>query len=650
MQFERCLIQIYPSVIWTSTGRFRGGSPAWSRLQTGSDPTRGGSPTNRRRIEIENYWTNAEERAERAVVEAGLAQSSPVQHSFRTLFPSFTPKPMQAAVDEYRGTDPFLLIVEDSTGSGKTESALAASGDSFYIGLPTQATANGLWERVVNIPAFRGHRSLIHANSWLVPDAMTYATEWLNDSSRRQFLGQIGVGTIDQAELAVLYTRFSTLRLIGLAGKTLVVDEVHGYDEYQKQVILTLIELQARVGSSVVLLSATLPLSHRKKYAEAWARGRSRARPRLIETTFPLLTRVGDEGVVELPTEPGEPRSVRVEECRDSGSIQEWIRSAVREGRCVCWIRNTVDDAIAASEELLNAGLDVDLFHARFTAAHRAKIEKRIVSRFGKFSQPGDRHGQVLVATQVVEQSLDLDFDLMVSDLAPIDLLIQRAGRLHRHDRGDRGNPVLVLNAPAWTPHPEEDWVTSWNSGTAFVYPDHGRLWRTMMLLREHGMKLPEGTRLLIEGVYGRDSIEIPEGLAGSTKRARTMDIKDSAIASHNTISTTGAYEHDGRPPWDEERAPTRLGEEPTQEWVLTADGTPICETNAESLIRLRESALKDVRDGDGRVRVQVAPWQRELPLQICGADCWFTTGSKGSGSPIEVRYNATQGLRFVDK
>ena len=131
-------------------------------------------------------------------------------------------------------------------------------------------------------------------------------------------------------------------------------------------------------------------------------------------------------------------RTVEVERLEDIGNAIARIATAVRAGLAVAWVRNAVDDAIEAQAALRAAGIDADLFHARFAMGDRLDIEARVLERLGRTATGAQRQGRMLVATQVIEQSLDLDFDLMVSDLAPIDLLIQRAGRLWRHQRGDR--------------------------------------------------------------------------------------------------------------------------------------------------------------------------------------------------------------------
>lgn len=396
--------------------------------------------------------------ADKAVEESGLGYASCHHRPFAELFPAYTPTPVQRVVDRLPQDEPSLLVIEDMTGSGKTEAALVASGDHFYFGLPTMATANGLWARVSAADTLQGYRTLVHGNRWLVPEAMERATAWLNDSTRRALLSQIGVGTIDQAVLAVLYARHATLRLVGLADKTLIVDEVRAYDEYQRAVLCVLIELQARIGGSVVLLSATLPQAHRSEHAEAWARGREIDTVTLEATGYPLITHITNGGAEETPVQASARRDVRIEEESEFDTVVRRVVAAAQAGQCICWVRNTVNDAIEAWEALQEQLEDVDLFHARFTVGDRQVIEQRVLQNFGKESTEEERRGKVLVATQVVEQSLDLDFDLMISDIAPIDLLIQRAGRLHRHQRGDRGEPVLVVHAPLFSDEPKAGW------------------------------------------------------------------------------------------------------------------------------------------------------------------------------------------------
>lgn len=245
-------------------------------------------------VDADAYFQEALVRADLAIDASGVVM--PAQRkTFHALFQGYTPTSVQQAVLELPTQEkPFFLAIEETTGGGKTEAALAAAaGSSFFFGLPTMATANGLWRRVKSL---EGQQSLLHSKRWMMPDAMDRATAWLNDSGRKSLLSDIGVGTIDQAMIAAMYARYSTLRLAGLAAKTLIIDEVHAYDVYMKRILEVLIELHAKSTGSVILLSATLPLQHRRDYANAWSRGRSLNSPALVRTGFPLVTFIDSGG------------------------------------------------------------------------------------------------------------------------------------------------------------------------------------------------------------------------------------------------------------------------------------------------------------------------------------------------------------------
>ena len=257
---------------------------------------------------------------------------------------------------------------------------------------------------------------------------------WLASEQRKAFLADVGEGTLDQALLGVLPAKYQSLRLLGLAGRVLIVDEAHAYDAYMGQELESLLAFQAALGGSAVVLSATLPAVTKHRLAKAFRRGLSLGPVVLQQQSYPLVTLVTRSGVLEEHKDirPDLIRAVAIERLPDAQAAMTRIAEAHRAGAAVAWVRNTVDDALEAAAQLRNFGVDADIFHARFAMGHRLEIEKRIVRRFGRQGPPEGRN-QVLVATQVVEQSLDLDFDLMVTDLAPIDLLIQRMGRLWRH-------------------------------------------------------------------------------------------------------------------------------------------------------------------------------------------------------------------------
>jgi CRISPR-associated endonuclease/helicase Cas3 len=234
------------------------------------------------------------------------------------------------------------------------------------------------------------------------------------------------------------------------------------------------------------------------------------------------------------------------------------IEQAVAEGRCICWIRNTVDDAMLVYRQLQQRGKipaeDLLLFHSRFAFVDRLCVEQTTLDWFGKNADPQQRQGKVLIATQVIEQSLDIDLDMMISDLAPIDLLIQRAGRLQRHIRDENGKtgdvtqdarpaPVLSVFAPEWQPNAQEDWLGDALRGTGYVYPDHACLWRTQAILRElQGITMPDQARTLVESVY-EGSIEAPPALLDVEDRVLGAKYGERMAAGQNVLSRDQGYD-----------------------------------------------------------------------------------------------------------
>ncbi len=633
------------------------------------------------------YWARAQAAAETAVARFGGLPVPPAQETpFSGLFPGWAPTPLQAYVERTRvALEPQLLVIEDLTGAGKTEAALLAAhrwmaagiAHGLFWALPTMATANALYGRIRHCytQLFAETPSLIltHGNRALVelqdasgePESATArASAWLADSNRRALLSPVGVGTVDQALLAALHARHGALRLLGLLGKVLVVDEVHAYDAYMTRVLATLLELHARAGGSVVLMSATMPTAQRKELVGAWRRGRGAAPLSLTANSYPLATRVGTSGVEEMPlaTRPELVRTVKVVCEPERDAVMGHLLATAREGGCACWVRNTVRDALEAYDALKPVlGARVQLFHARFTLGDRLAVEQDVLLRFGKESTQGLRRGQVLVATQVVEQSLDLDFDLMATDLAPIDLVVQRAGRLHRHRRGDRGVPTLVLHGPL----PRSDADTHWldgNSGTSRVYPDWGRLWLTSSLLSSGELRMPADARRLMESVYGAQVLEaVPPALAAVSRRVEGEAKTSAALGALNALPLSGSYRVGETDYWRDEMTPTRLGE-PTRVLVLARwDGTTLAPMTdhprhpwANSAVSVRAHVVAEVPLADlllraAAARVPVPAWQTLLPLQR-QADQWQGTVLTGGGKrqrPLVISYDSERGLHW---
>jgi CRISPR-associated endonuclease/helicase Cas3 len=439
---------------------------------------------------------------------------------------------------------------------------------------------------------------------------------WLADHNKKALLASVGVGTVDQALLAVLHARHQSLRLLGLFGKVLIVDEVHACDAYMMKLLERLLHFHAAAGGSAILLSATLTRGMKHKLAEAFTAGAGWPAPKLASMAYPLATRVhrgfvAGEDERQIETRDTVRRRVRVEYSSAKDAILDCIRTELAAGRCVCWVRNTVADAVDAWERLateLPKG-HCTLFHARFAMGDRLEIEQRVRDAFGPKSDAESRRGKLVVATQVVEQSLDVDFDLLVSDLAPIDRLIQRAGRMQRHVRDAHGNPcagsdqrggaLLHVFGPEWTDTPEANWFRSAFPGAAAVYPHHTQIWATAKFLRKGGFSMPEDARCLIEGVFGEEA-ENPPGLQRNAERVEGEDWARTNFAAAEALTLDTGY-HRGGMPWRPDDETPTVGA--LDEWQ-----TPV-----------------STRAGEATTTVRLARWDGERIVPWCGdgEDAW---------------------------
>ena len=410
--------------------------------------------------------------------------------------------------------------------------------------------------------------------------ASSHCTAWLADSRKKALLAHVGVGTIDQALLGILPAKHQSLRLWGLLGKVLIADEVHACDAYVADLLKTLLKFHAAFGGSAILLSATLPQSQRAGFVTAFAEGAEFATSTVTETAYPLVTQISAQGVHEMPVAARleSQRTVRVETLADGKTAFERLRTTLQAGRCACWVRNTVADALEAyARWVQEIGVaNVILYHARFALTDRLRIGAEVLKSFGKESTAADRCGRLVIATQVVEQSLDVDFDYMVTDLAPIDLIIQRAGRLKRHARDLQGNPktgqdergeaVLGIVMPVADAQAGAGWYKAFFPKAAYVYDHHGQLWLTAHWLQAHGaFTIPDEAREMLECVYGEDAVEhIPTGLQHNVATAEGDAMADRSMAAFNSLSLDVGYEVTGTHWHEEERTPTRLGEPTT--------------------------------------------------------------------------------------
>ncbi len=413
---------------------------------------------------------------------------------------------------------PGVYVLEAPMGMGKTEAALYAAyqmlaqerATGIYFALPTQLTSNKIHarfqqflERILEDDA-RHRPLLLHANAWLTATEMGEEGRpggaWFNQA-KRGLLAPFAVGTVDQALMAAMNVKHGFVRAFGLAGKVVILDEVHSYDVYTGTLLDALIQLLTDLQCTVIVLSATLSQARRHQLLKA----------DLHSNAYPLITALpASQAVIELPVEADGATRVKIHlQSNASRAVQEALDRAA-SGQQVLWIENTVKDAqqryLDLASRAAELGLSCGLLHSRFTMADRAKAEGHWVDLFGKAGW--DRRGasgRILVGTQVLEQSLDIDADFLVSRFAPTDMLLQRLGRLWRHGQTPRSS---TASCEAWWLAPDLATAIAQPlqafASTAHVYNPYV-LCRSLEVWQACGqLDLPTDIRGLIEATYAQ--------------------------------------------------------------------------------------------------------------------------------------------------
>lgn len=523
-------------------------------------------------------------------------------------------RPVQeAAVGLAREMDvPGLMVIEAPMGEGKTEAALAVAevfaarsgAGGVFFALPTMATGNGMFPRLLHwlkkLPAESGVRHsvhLAHSKAALNEDfagllarsgrvmavdvdaavpasrpgaeerlagAELVAHAWLR-GRKRAMLASFVAGTIDQLLFAGLKSRHLALRHLAVAGKVVVIDEAHAYDTYMSVYLDRVLAWLGAYRVPVVVLSATLPAARRRQLVQAYA-GTPQAETEGVaaDKAYPLLTAVAPGGVpvVRRPEVSARTTDVRLERLPDEPEVlADRLEAELVDGGCVLVVRNTVKRVLETARVLRDrfGDDDVTVAHSCFVDVDRAAKDSDLRRRFGPpgttTARPDGRH--IVVASQVAEQSLDIDFDLLVSDVCPVDLLLQRMGRLHRHQRGagQEDRPARLRSARCLLTG--ADWgaqVPTPVRGSIAVYGAYALL-RSAAVLLPHldggparPVRLPADISLLVQEAYEQAPVG-PQSWAQAIEEARVQfDRHRADQAERAAVFRLGDVGRPGRP------------------------------------------------------------------------------------------------------
>lgn len=425
--------------------------------------------------------------------------------------------------------DPGLIIIESGCGTGKTEIALASveelanktSHNGLFMGLPTQATSNAMFNRVeswldniakndkANLELNLMHgKAFLNSNAQALPQASNIdnnqgtivANDWF--SGKKAILTEFTVATVDHLLMMSLKQKHLFLRHLALSGKIVIIDEIHAYDTYMTSYLERTLKWLGAYHVPVIALSATLPSSRRYALIKAYCRGKYHKRPANkleYNNAYPLLTYLdGNQIYQETDFEKQESKAVTIKRLSNDDQILiNKIITSIKKGGIAGVIVNTVKRSQQIAQALKSQDVPVLLLHSAFLATDRSRLENKLTSLIGKHGHRPQK--LVVVGTQVLEQSLDIDFDVLFTDIAPVDLIIQRIGRLHRHHISRPANlqsPQVYLTGI--------DSLGNYGKANSFIYNPY-ILTKTDYFLPEQ-LTLPSDTVKLIQQVYNENN------------------------------------------------------------------------------------------------------------------------------------------------
>lgn len=613
------------------------------------------------------YMEIARRKAQGAVADVGLDVSRwravlAAPPPFAAVAAGRSARAAQEAIGDWPTNDQ-LVILEAETGSGKTEAALwrfarlfaAGRVDALYFAVPTRAAARQLHGRVL-----RSMRSLFgpvapepvlaipgyikagdHEGQALPdftvlwpddPDEETRLARWAAESARRFLAAPVAVGTVDQAMLAGLQVKHAHLRGAALSRALLVIDEVHSSDPWMTEIQAHLLDTHLARGGSAMLMSATLGASARMR----WLGGRRAVPPSLAEamaTPYPAVW--GRGGAMRAVTADGRRKTVAMG-LAGSWSAEEAARHAIEAasaGARALVVRNTVKAAVETFAAVhVMGGADLlwrvadgpALHHSRFAAEDRKLLDDAVEAALSKNAAERPSGGAIVIGTQTLEQSLDICADILITDLCPADVLLQRIGRLHRHNlprpAGFERPRCIVLSpeggldrlaAPTF-----ENGLGGWESEGVLegVYRNLHACELTRRLVEAHPeWTIPDMNRLIVEGATHPERIEAvsaEKGVAWARywDKVYGKDLADAQAARGLRLAVDRPFGEKPFPP-SEERIRTRLGAEGAR--IRFAPGTigpfgqPITSVTCPAHWRgiVAEEPVAAVRDRDGALR-----------------------------------------------
>lgn len=574
--------------------------------------------------------------AYKAISDAGLIpQKINFGLNFSNIF-GFSPNSLQNVMLNNVTDKGGIYIVESSMGSGKTEAALGLAyslleqhkADGIYFALPTQLTSEKIYERLENfldkVLENNDKSMLIHGNSFLHWNLKSHNSDENNknikhdswfQNKKRALLASFSAGTIDQALLSVINVKHNALRTFALAGKVIIIDEIHSYDTYTSNLIKTLIDELRNCGCTIILLSATLTKKACCDFAQI-------DENKLTDMSYPRVIINNKNKLKVIPVENEQTSTVKLRHLKKEDDVLKEAVERAKKGEQVLWIENTVANVQRIYNQFFphSFNFELGIIHSNFPRMIRNEQESKWVNYLGKNS--GDERykcGRILVASQVLEQSVDVDADLLVTRIAPSDYIFQRLGRLWRHSRTNRPKTadrqaIILYDDDICNPKKLNKNPLATLPYNAYI------LYRSAeVLLNLDKVELPTDIRPILEKTY---EYRNETGDLYQLKKKMEKEKYKLEKLSNSAMATIG------NGTFDDDLASTRFSEEPTVQVLLLKNkpinnkilypfcGEPITLCTKSDSKEAHLNVTKELLNRMITVRESIAPTENDFPIR----------------------------------